>query len=136
MTRLYRPQQVYDCMILRLCDGDTVRLLVKVGLEVWREISCRLPAIESWEPFGPDRAKATAAAYRANETWANQFGTVEILRASLDRHGRILGNVQVRGDSLAEWLLAGGLAWRVERSHTHANPKPAPMENPCNATTH
>jgi len=136
MARLYRPQQVYDCILLRLCDGDTARLLVKVGLEVWREISCRLPSIESWEPHSADRSKALLAANRANEIWQGKLCQVEVLRASLDRHGRILGRITHQTDDLAEWLLAAGLAWRVERNHTHANPRPAPQETPCHATTH
>jgi hypothetical protein len=134
MARLYRPKEVYDCFLLRFCDGDTVRLLVKLNLEVWREISCRLPGVESWEPHGPDRARAIAAICRAEQHFSNCFGTVEILRSSLDRHGRILGEARFHNHNLSEWVVANNIAWRVERSHTHARPKPITKEKPCNAS--
>ena len=133
--RLQLSQTVHTGIILRFCDADTVKCILKVGLDCWREISVRLPGIESWEPNSADRAKVTAAVYRLNEAFAQKLCYVDVLRRSFDRNGRLLGRITIDDLDLAEHIVTLGLAWRVERNHTHANPKPITTKEPCNAST-
>ena len=95
------PSTPRSATVLRVSDGDTI--LVRVGRE---EIKVRLYGIDAPESKQPGGAEATAFLRDLLLTEAVTITTLDI-----DRYGREVALVDLRGQSVQEAMLERGLVW-------------------------
>ncbi len=100
------------CTIDHFCDGDTVVVLRRCRCcKAISEVSVRLPGIESFEPIGPDRAKARAIATSCDQLWAGKQAFLTSLTDRSDKYGRLISDLLIGSDLLSELLIKHGHAW-------------------------
>lgn len=107
----------YQALVTRVIDGDTVELMVSLGLGVSISKVCRL--------FGPDpngkeglnapevSTTAGAMARAALRNYFNQRAgrvTLATINDREDKYGRILGVLYSQGQNVNQWLLDNGYA--------------------------
>ncbi|MET0698592.1 MAG: thermonuclease family protein [Mycobacterium sp.] len=97
----------YPAIVVRVVDGDTCRLRIDLGYEIWTEKNCRIA--------GVDAPELSTAAGRAAKAWATGMlprdGKCVFTSKQLDKYGRPLGDIAVPGmPSLAQALLDAGHA--------------------------
>jgi len=87
--------------LVRVVDGDTLRLNVEIAPGVWeRNRRCRLVDVDVAELNTPEGKKAAAA------VWEFLQGKKLRLRVyGVDRYGRWLVRVEVGGVDLSTWIL-------------------------------
>lgn len=97
----------YPAVVLRVVDGDTVRLNLDLGLHIWRTDNCRIAGINAPETNTP--AGRAAAAYAAELLPPDTRVTFTSER--LEKYGRPLGRLTLAdGRDLAALMLAAGHA--------------------------
>lgn len=98
--------------IVRFRDGDTLEGFLSCRCCGRASQECvRLLKIESWEPNGPDRAKALTTADRLTERYRGKAGALIPVNIRRDRYGRILADVIIGDTALALQLVESGDAW-------------------------
>lgn len=103
----------YRATVLKVVDGDTVDLLIDLGLFVKIKRRVRLLGVDCPEKFG---AKASEAGTRAREFTASLLpeGATVFVRTYLDegdKYGRLLADVTtLAGKNASKELLAAGHA--------------------------
>lgn len=108
----------YNATITRWLDGDTVEVMIDLGLRIFHSTTLRLSGIDTPEMHSSileDRQKASAARIRAGELCPP--GSTVIISTqkpdSRDKFGRWLGDVMfIEGTlpkSVADVLIAEGL---------------------------
>ena len=95
------PPTQRSATVLRVSDGDTI--LVRVGRE---EIKIRLYGIDAPESKQPGGAEATAFLRDLLLTEAVTITTLDV-----DRYGREVALVELRGQFVQEAMLERGLVW-------------------------
>jgi micrococcal nuclease len=97
----------YPAVVVRVVDGDTVRLNLDLGLHIWRTDNCRIAGINAPETSTP--AGTAAAAYAAKLLPAG--AAVTFASERLEKYGRPLGRlVLADGRDFATVMLAAGHA--------------------------
>lgn len=92
-------------LVVGVSDGDTITVLHDRTPKKIRLLGVDCP--EKAQDFGY-RAKQFTSALVFKKEVIVEFET-------LDRYGRILGNVKIRGKNLAEELLRAGMAWHYRQ---------------------
>lgn len=113
--KIHRDPELRRAVFWRARDGDTVVVLLHIGLDVWRETAIRLVGIESWELGSENDERANNAAMIQNAAHTLKLCYVRASRRGLDRYGRLRGDVIIDGRSLAEINVNVGIAWRADR---------------------
>lgn len=96
----------YPATVVRVVDGDTVRLNLDLGLHIWRTDNCRIAGINTPE-LG---TAAGSAAKAAAESLLPVGAAVVFTSTALDKYGRPLGRLTRGGADFAEAMLAAGHA--------------------------
>jgi endonuclease YncB( thermonuclease family) len=96
----------YPGTVVRVVDGDTVRLNLDLGLHIWRTDSCRIRGINTPE-LGTAEGRAAKAAAEEILPAGSQ---VLFVSKQLDKYGRPLGDLSRNGVDFAAAMLAAGHA--------------------------
>lgn len=92
--------------VLRIVDGDTIRLDLDLGWHTYRIENCRIAGINAPE--------LTTDAGKAARSYAQQFlplDTEVVFESTcLDKYGRPLGHIRRNGVDFGEQMLAAGHA--------------------------
>lgn len=108
----------YNATVIRWLDGDSVEVVIDLGLRISITTVLRLAGIDTPEMHSPileERQKASQARIRAGELCpVGSTNIVETLKPdSRDKYGRWLGDIRFRDGnslvSLASTLIAEGL---------------------------
>ena len=102
------------CTIERVIDGDTVDVVVDLGLRsIWAVQRVRLAGYETYELRGADkyRAQASRAVLAAKLEEADVW---LLITEGLDRWGRVVADLAEPGSgaSVVGWLIGQGVGWR------------------------
>lgn len=97
--------------VLRVVDGDTVRLLLDLGWHITLEANARVLRINAPELNTPEGQEAKRYAAQLLPVDAE----VTFVSKQLDKYGRPLGSITRNGADFADLMLAAG----------HAVPMPA-----------
>lgn len=100
----------YQAEVVRVIDGDTLRLNIDLGFKVHLEISARLARINTPER-GQDGAQAATERLRSLCPAGSQ---VTVRTAKGDRYGRWIAEVMAGGANVSDMMLAEGLAVTYE----------------------
>lgn len=104
---------VYRAAGLRAIDGDTVDVLIDLGLNAYRTERVRVAGVNTPELHASDptvRAQALAAQQFTAQHVEGQVFTVQTYKAGEEKYGRYLADIRFPdGSSLAALLIAAGL---------------------------
>lgn len=76
----------YYAEVQRVVDGDTVDVLVDLGMGVFRSERLRLSRINAWEKFGEHKEKGKLAKQRLTELIP--VGTKILIKTNKDKRGK------------------------------------------------
>jgi micrococcal nuclease len=100
--------------LLRLVDGDTIRIEIDLGWTIKTQCDVRLTGVDTPEPRGPER-NAGRYVTDAVQAWIDEReGRQMAIRSDVfkvGKYGRCLCEVWIGDDCLNEWLLDEGLGW-------------------------
>lgn len=115
----YAPSDdfVRRAVLLKVVDGDTLRLRVDLGWATWITQDVRLCGLDTPEPRGDERA-AGRWVTKAVEKWIDDAKNVLIRsnKFEVGSFGRCLCEVWIGGQSLNEWLIRRGYAWVADHN--------------------
>ena len=87
----------YEVKETRVVDGDTIDVMVDLGLKIYTWQRLRLLGIDAWEPRGPNREKGKAASIALELLIANNLPiSVETHKDRKGKYGRYLANIRGR----------------------------------------
>jgi endonuclease YncB( thermonuclease family) len=99
----------YPAVVVRVIDGDTVRLDLDLGLHIWRTDNCRIAGMNAPEMNTPEGKAAKADA----EAMLPIDAHVLFVSRQLDKYGRPLGDLSRNGVDFATAMIAAGHAVRI-----------------------
>lgn len=111
-------KKIFNARLLHAADGDTVTLLIALGLGVHVERRVRLAGIDAHELASEQR---TSALHAARIIELHCGGTPLLFELTLkhpDRYGRLIGKITTPTGDLAHWLCLNQLAWPRLRTAT------------------
>ena len=97
---------VYPAVVIRVVDGDTVRMQLDLGLHIWRTDNCRIAGINAPEMSTPEGRDAKAYA----ELLLPVGAAVTFHSKALDKYGRPLGDIDIGGTDFGAAMIAAGQA--------------------------
>jgi micrococcal nuclease len=110
----------YKARVVRVVDGDTVKLDVDVGLNMSRRLDVRLKDVDTPEIFGVSKeseeyAKGMAAKKFVEERLADKSVWVHTFKDRTGKFGRYIGDIFFQDEdgkhvSISKLLLEDGLA--------------------------
>lgn len=109
------------CRIVKIVDGDTLRLQIDLGFGATIIHDIRLARVNTPEHRGSERA---AGRYVSQEVikWVGPITEAEVLIHSkafkLGKFGRCICEAWVNGENLNDMLLSRRLAWRTDEAGT------------------
>lgn len=104
----------YTARVLRVIDGDTLRVAIDLGYEITVVRNLRLYGVDTPEIVGKDRARGLAA-----KRWMEALlpaGSViyyRSIRDKRDKYGRYLADILIEGKPLAELMIEEGVGTRI-----------------------
>lgn len=93
--------------VLSVHDGDTCTLLLDLGFDIHRIVTVRLQGLDAPEVRGQSREAGLRVKALVHGWLAGR--QLELLSASLDKYGRVLGDLYDKDESLCAFLLESGL---------------------------
>lgn len=106
----------YKAHVLYVHDGDTVTILIDLGIDTFRKIKLRLYGINTPEIIGSEKAKGLKSkTYTSNKILMKEV-YVQTIKDKTEKYGRYLANVWVLNankkeyDCLNDMLLKNNLA--------------------------
>jgi micrococcal nuclease len=117
-TALPAPTYTYRARVLRVYDGDTMYVDIDLGFGVWlMKQSLRLSGVNAPEIRGvSDKDPGFAARdfiTKCLEASGEEYITISTSK-SIDKYGRRLAEVFIKGFSLNQMLIEHGYAVRIE----------------------
>ena len=108
-------QAGYPAELIRVIDGDTVRLSIEVWPDLFVETSIRVDGIDTPEKGGRAKCESERRAAEVTTQYTVDFMALsEQIVVSEVKHGkfagRMLGRISVDGVDLGQVLVAAGLA--------------------------
>lgn len=103
----------YNAKVIRVVDGDTVRLQIDLGFTIRWISNCRLHGLNTPELNDPNpeiRIKALEAKQYLIDNLPEE---VKVISRELDKYGRPLLDVYYNGKHLNQELLQKGLAVKI-----------------------
>lgn len=107
------------CEVVRVIDGDTLRVEVPLGFGVSILVDVRVVGLETWELASDDRWRAESVRAWVVD-WIGEDRRVVCEGDSSEKYGRWLATVTRPGDGadLAKSMIAAGVGWeRLGRGH-------------------
>lgn len=105
-----------DAIIVRVVDGDTLRLRIDLGWKITTEQDVRLRGVDTPEPRGAERycGKYVTAAVEEwidKRTDSKRMVKVDSRKYVSGKYGRTIADVWIGGESLNQFLLTSKLGW-------------------------
>ena len=103
----------FPCEVISNYDGDSIRVMADLGFSTYRKIKLRLEKVDTPEiNRGSELTKSAARFIRDEVGDFLKAGDSLILVSSKVEglYGRAVGDIEVDGSSLGEWLLEKGYA--------------------------
>lgn len=104
------PAFTYEATVLRVIDGDTVRVRVDLGLRISTEITVRLLGINAPE-LNTDAGKQSREYLRLIE---DQQIVLKTHKNPKDKYGRWLGEIFCNGENINSLMVVMGYAVRTK----------------------
>ena len=116
----------YQAEVLRVVDGDTIDVILDLGIEVHTKQRLRLARINAWEPKGEEREKGLRATnvlisklsvpLQDQEYYASPFRQirVETIKDKTGKYGRYLAEIWLDDLNINDWLVKEGHARYVD----------------------
>jgi hypothetical protein len=125
----------HNAYIVRFCDGDTAIALIELRWGVWIEKSVRLKGIESWELGSPDEGRARSAAAKLTKELGWTPATFVPSQEGTDCYGRLLGDLLINGESVAQHAVDQLCAWwgAPGTRPAHQEPECGPISKPIDS---
>jgi micrococcal nuclease len=103
----------YKCNILEVIDGDTVKVDIDAGFNIWiKSLSIRLIGIDTPESRTSNEVEklfGNVSKYAVQALLP--VGSTQIVQTTIDdKYGRLLGDFLIEGKSLCDLLIAEGYA--------------------------
>lgn len=107
----------YNATCTRVVDGDTLDLMIDLGLNTFKKERVRLLGIDTAEIYGVKKdseeyQKGMKSKARVEELVLNKNLIVNTVRDKKGKYGRYLAYVCVDGQDVGEMLIKEGLAKR------------------------
>jgi endonuclease YncB( thermonuclease family) len=116
-------QQVYRALIEAAYDGDTVTVLVELGLGHWFRSQCRLSGINAPEMRGHNPTAGALARDYLRKLVSGKWVYLRTDKDKLDKYGRVLGRIFLPSPVTGPAATAGLLdvnAHMIEAGHAVA----------------
>ena len=109
---IYEKASNHTFFIDHFRDGDTVEGFITCRCcgQTHHDV-VRVLAVESWEPKGSTRVRATTTAQALTALYRGQSGLLIPANIRRDRYHRVLADVLFGNISLAQLLVRDGFAW-------------------------
>ena len=128
----------YKARILEIIDGDTLKVELSLGFDIYHRVSLRLVDINAPEvrTLNEEVKKYGLRAKEKLEEYVNGGGEGNVIVSTLkpnpqDKWGRVLGTLYKEGQNLtaSEYMLANSYAWYYSDKVTETDlTKLAPLE--------
>jgi len=82
--------------VVKIIDGDSLRVVVDLGWHISKQVDVRLSGINTPEVRGREAAAGKLVKGYV-EQWIAEAGPIELISLGLDKYGRSLGLVDKRG---------------------------------------
>lgn len=102
---------IYEALVTRVVDGDTVDLTVDAGFRVDVRVRTRLKGINAPELSTPEGKAARKAL--ADKLPPLTFVMVETFRDPGDKYGRWLATIRCDNEDINRWLVESGHAKEI-----------------------
>lgn len=117
--RWHRPWDdfVREANLVKVVDGDTLRLRVDLGWQTTIVEDVRLAWVNTPERRGPELPAGHFVADAVSKFFAEHGAiglTLQSRVFSVGKYGRCIANVWSEGVCLNQWLLATGLGWGTD----------------------
>lgn len=96
----------YGARVVRVIDGDSFHADIDLGFKMWLRQTVRVAGIDAPEKGKPGGAEAR----KFLEGLLPEYKLVQLKTSKPDKYGRVLAEVTVNGQSLAQALVAAGHA--------------------------
>lgn len=96
------PSYTYAATVMRVVDGDTLILNVKLGFDIAKTVRCRLARIRAPELKEPNGKIAKAIV----EAITPIGQTVLLESKKIDKYGRSIGEIYANDENLVDKLLS------------------------------
>jgi micrococcal nuclease len=103
---------VYNAQVLSVYDGDTITVMLDMGLDVQKKAKCRFLGIDTPElrtKSASEKKLGYAARDRLRELVLDKVVTLQSMTKP-DKYGRLLVRVWIDGKSINDLLVEEGLA--------------------------
>jgi micrococcal nuclease len=93
---------IYSASVIRVIDGDTVEVNIElIGFEMYCFRDIRLEGVYAPEIRGKEKEAGRAIAKRLREK-VPVGSTVGVVASGIDSFGRIIGDILIDGESIAD----------------------------------
>lgn len=102
------------CELIKIVDGDTLRLRIDLGWATTKIDDIRLDYLDTPENRGPERPAGLWVTEQVTKWILDRTAKYVLIRSNefkVGKYGRCLAEVWVGGDSLNEFLLSSRYAW-------------------------
>lgn len=115
---------VRTAQVLKVVDGDTLRLKINLGWGAQLIHDCRLAGCNTPEARGPERPAGNWVTQKVHE-WLGDRKAVLIHSRyfRVGKFGRCLCDVWIEDDQLNGWLLGHKYAWPMDAGGSHIGPR-------------
>ena len=117
MVQVPVDNRVRVCNLVKIIDGDTLRLNIDLGWTIHLTEGVRLLGLDTPEPRG---VEAPAGKFVTRQVTAFFGDSTEVTissdRFSVGKYGRTIARVWVNDRCLNNWILDSGLAWPTDDS--------------------
>jgi len=107
-------QYRYNVKVLKVVDGDTIDVMVDLGMNVFRKERLRLYKIDAWETRGEERPWGLEAKEALKDLLDSKDVYIESYKDKTGKYGRFLATVFVKDGATTinvnEWLVDNGHA--------------------------
>ena len=104
----------YQAEVLRVVDGDTIDVILDLGLNIKSTQRLRLARINAWEPKGEEREKGLKATSALNTLINGSSVKVETLKDSRGKYGRYLAEIWIGNVNVNDIMVYEGHARYVD----------------------
>ena len=107
-----QPSYVYHAIVKSIYDGDTIRVDINCGFNVWQKnVPIRLKGINAPEVTGADRVLGLASrGWLWTQIPVGTNITIKTERDAQEKYGRWLGTIYLKGVDINELMITEGFA--------------------------
>lgn len=109
----------YEAKCVRVVDGDSIDILLDLGVNVFKKVRVRLYGVDTPETFGVKRSSQEYKNGMESKAFTKSFVTnkklvVHTIKDKTGKYGRLLAEIYVDDVCLNDELVKNGLAERKD----------------------